>query len=346
MPPELALAIGLSDRSVSVYKRPSSRCTNIPVPFVVTTREANHKQVHSFFIIQYIQSYYYTTQSAAMSHVSVNSIFPADEYNRLIIDHDATERAELLDLKRNQLPGLFRILEAHGVSDLVEPHLLHRHFILQQGEAVVHQTLEIPATKDTASLRVDIAKAIKCPPSINASLVPLLWMVSANGGLTAYEYGLDGSRTSPKRSMAAISPETWDSFGREFSAYVHSAGIADLVSLKDRSCINGGEYVVPSMRVLFRVPARAVSLQPGSGMLESGWAPQGQNSPSPECTDGHVTRTRQTTAGTVAHYHAVEESGPDAFDPDEVPLVYTDAMWAAAKSENFWTSDQAVGVVC
>ena len=68
-----------------------------------------------------------------------------------------------------------------------------------------------------------------------------------------------------------ILSETWNSFSQEFSAYVHLAGIADIVSLKDKSCINGGEYVVPSMQVLFRVPMEAIDRKPGSEMRESGW---------------------------------------------------------------------------
>jgi hypothetical protein len=128
---------------------------------------------------------------------------------------------------------------------------------------------------------------------------------------------------------AYLRRETWDSLLHEFSAYVNSAGIADIVSLKDKSCINGGEYVVPSMRVLFRVPMEALNLQPGSGMLESGWkfdTAMEPNANLPECTDRHVTKTRQTSGGTVAHYHATTEDGIDAFNPKEVPHLYTDAM--------------------
>lgn len=206
-----------------------------------------------------------------MSHVGINSILPANVYNGLIIDHEATERAELLELKRKHLPALFKILAAHGVDDFVELHLLHRHFTLQNGEALVHKTPEIPGSEDDASICVDIAKAVTCPESVKDSLVPLLWMATSNGSLIAYEYGLRGCAKSPQRTVANISPETWDILAQDFSAYVHSAGIADIVSLKDKSCINGGEYVVPGMRVLFRVPTEAVNIQPGSGVLESGW---------------------------------------------------------------------------
>ncbi|KAI0426628.1 hypothetical protein F5Y09DRAFT_318445 [Xylaria sp. FL1042] len=154
-------------------------------------------------------------------------------------------------------------------------------------------------------------------------------MVSSTGSLVAYKYGLRGLANSLEQTMADISSKTWDTFAQDFSAYVHSEGIADIVSLKDKSCINGGEYVVPGTRVLFRVPMEAINLQPGSEMLESGWkfddaVESAANHPAP--TDGHVTKTRQTSGGTVAHYHATTEDGIDAFNPKEVPLPYTNAM--------------------
>ncbi|KAL7620889.1 hypothetical protein AAE478_008199 [Parahypoxylon ruwenzoriense] len=280
-----------------------------------------------------------------MSHIAIDSILPASVYNRLVIDHEATERAEFLELRRKHLPALFKILASHGVADFVELHLLHRHFLLQEGEAVVHRTLEVPGSEEGASICVDIAKAVSCLESIKSSLVPLLWMASSNGSLIAYEYGLQRWAKSPERTMVNISSQTWDSFAQEFSTYVHSAGVADIVSLKDKSCISGGEYVVPSMRVLFRVPTEAVNLQLGSGMLESGWKLDAALEPDaslPECTDGHVTKTRQTSGGTVAHYHVTTEDGIDAFNPNEVPLLCTNAMWAAAKSENFWAVGRMV----
>jgi hypothetical protein len=40
--------------------------------------------------------------------------------------------------------------------------------------------------------------------------------------------------------------------------------------------------------------------------------------PLPECADGHVTKTRQTTAGMVAQCQAVEKEVPGAFDAKEV----------------------------
>lgn len=119
---------------------------------------------------------------------------------------------------------------------------------------------------------------------------------------------------------------------------MQSEEIADLVSLKDKSCVTGGEYVVPDMRVLFRVPNESINLQPGSDMLQSGWHFGAvETDPGlPECTDGHVTKTRQTSGGTFAHYHVTTEDGIDAFNGKEVASLYTDAMWSAAKSGGFW----------
>ncbi|KAI4136670.1 MAG: hypothetical protein L6R39_007673 [Caloplaca ligustica] len=282
-----------------------------------------------------------------MSHLSVDSIISAGAYNRLLVDHEASERAVLLDLKRKLLPALSTILNTHGVADSVELHLLHRHFMLQEGEAVVHKTLEIPSCPDLPGTSVDLAKAISCPESVKTALVPLLWMASPNGNLVAYEYGLRGSLGSHEPADASIPLEVWSSFAAAFAAHVHSAGIADIVSLKNKQCINGGEYVAPDMRVLFRLPMVAIDLQPGSGLLESGWefdAATGPGGGVATDQDQHVTQTRQTTGGTVATYHKVTQRGKHAFNPEEVPLLYTDAMWATAQSKGFWAVNEEVGV--
>ncbi|KAL1845309.1 hypothetical protein VTK73DRAFT_700 [Phialemonium thermophilum] len=86
-----------------------------------------------------------------MSCWSSHFVLPAQEYNRLIIDHDATEKAKAVLLKQDYLPGLFKILENHGVADLVEPHLLHRHFLLREGETLVHKQLNI-----TRGIRISV----------------------------------------------------------------------------------------------------------------------------------------------------------------------------------------------
>ncbi|KAL6816184.1 hypothetical protein V8C40DRAFT_282131 [Trichoderma camerunense] len=280
-----------------------------------------------------------------MSNVDIDAILPAHVYNSLIIDHEATERAEFIGLKAKHLPHLFKILSDNGVSEFLEIHLLHRHFQLEEGEALIHKTLAIPGSENAPSICVDIAKPVSSAESMKSSLVPLLWMVS-DSGLIAYEYGVEEGQES--RSLGAKIPaKTWKAFSQEFSDYVCSSGIADLVSLKDKSCIKGGEYVSPNMRALFRIPEQGVNLQPGSHMLESGWQPiadGGADAIFPECTDGHVTKTRQTSGGTVAHYHTTDELGINAFNPQEVPLTYTNAMWTAVKSVNFWSLGGMVGV--
>ncbi|KAF2415890.1 hypothetical protein EJ08DRAFT_739687 [Tothia fuscella] len=270
-----------------------------------------------------------------MSHIAVSSILPTKAYNNLMIDHKANERAELLDLKYKHLPALSKILAAHEVADFVELHLLHRHFSLREGEVVVHKTLRIPSQYDRDIVTsVDIAKVISCSETIKASLAPILWMSSSNSSLVAYEYGLLESANPPKQSVASISLKTWDLFSHDFSAYVHSENIADIVSLKDKSYMQGGEYVVPDMRVVFRVPIGPITLQPGSGMHDSGWKLNAAMQLEP--TDRHVTQTRKTAGGTVATYHKITEAGIDTFDPKEISPWFTNPMWAAAKSDDFW----------
>jgi hypothetical protein len=120
-----------------------------------------------------------------MSHISVNSVLPAETYNRLIIDHDATEKAEAVHMKQKYLPPLLKLLATHGIADLVEPHLLHRHFSLREGEALVHKQLDIAGSGTLPDIRVDVTQAMACPQPIKPSLVPLLWMASPNGSLIA-----------------------------------------------------------------------------------------------------------------------------------------------------------------
>ena len=89
------------------------------------------------------------------------------------------------------------------------------------------------------------------------------------------------------------------------------------------------------MRVRFKVPTGSFDLQPGGEVIGFGWrsdATTGPDAGFPECTDGHVTKTRQTPGGTIAVCHSTATSSIDA-DPNEVPLLYTKAMWAAAESE-------------
>src|SRR5438874_1471451 len=66
--------------------------------------------------------------------------------------------------------ALAKILDIHGVSNYVELHLLHRHFILREGEAMLHKPLVIPSSDGDTSITVDIAKAVPCPSSAKSSL--------------------------------------------------------------------------------------------------------------------------------------------------------------------------------
>jgi hypothetical protein len=274
-----------------------------------------------------------------MAHITVDTVLPADVYNRLLIDHDATEQAARFQLKSCHVPALAKILATHGVSDYVELHLLHRHFILQEGEAMLHKPCVISGSDENTSITVDIAKAVPCLNLAKPSLFPLMRMVSSTGGLVAYEYGALEVGSSQHRKIKDISQETWKAFDQDFSAHVQAIGLQDIVSLKDKSCATGGEYVAPSMRALFRIPYSIINLQASSGLIETGWTVQHSTAlavDGPECTDGHVTKTRHTTAGTVAHYHVVEKEGPDAFDAKEVDPVYTGEMWRAVESPQFF----------
>ncbi|KAL8847311.1 MAG: hypothetical protein Q9221_007656 [Calogaya cf. arnoldii] len=289
-----------------------------------------------------------------MSHLSVDSIISADAYNGILLDHEASERAALLDLKRKFLPSLSKVLDVYGVADSVELHLIHRHFVLQKGEALVHEVVAISGSPQFPDINVDIAKAITCPESLQSALAPILWMASPKGDLVAYEYSVGRSGRSQEQADTRIPLEVWDSFARAFAAHVYSVGIADIVGLKSKACMNGGEYVAPDLRVLFRVPMSAVDLQPGSGLVESGWTfdeaateSDGGSAPgpAPHVLDTHVTQTRQTTGGTVAQYHKVTQKGATAFNPNEIPLIYTDAIWAAADSKDFGAVGTEVDVL-
>ncbi|KID93246.1 hypothetical protein MAJ_10788, partial [Metarhizium majus ARSEF 297] len=265
----------------------------------------------------------------------INTVVPAELYNSFLIDHDATERAAAVGLRDNHIPRLYAILEKHKLSDLLEPHLLHRHFELHEGEILVHRDLHVAGDSSYAPTKIGIAKMMEVDESVKKNLVPLLWMVSTEGNLVAYEFGIKETPNAVDCKIKTIPAAMWASFIEEFASYVQSNDLADIVSLKNRGCLNGGEYVSPSQRALFRIPNANINLQAGSHNLESGWvAPKGDLQP----TDGHVTKTRKTAGGTVAHKHITEEIGPDAIDPAEVAQCYIDAMWAAQKSEAFWKS--------
>jgi len=203
-----------------------------------------------------------------MTHFTVDSVLPANVYNRLLIDNDAVEQATLRELKSLYVPALAKILAAHEVSDYVELHLLHRHFILKDGEAMVHKPF-VTSDSGDKSITVDIAKAVPCPSFAKPSLFPLMWMASSTGRLVAYEYGTLGNGSPQPRKIKNISQETWDAFAQDFCGYINVVGIEDIISLKDKSCVTGGEYVVPHLRVIFRIPYSIINLQAPSGLIET-----------------------------------------------------------------------------
>ena len=94
-----------------------------------------------------------------MAHITVDTVLSAEVYISLLIDHYATEQAARLQLMSDHVPDLANILAIHGVSDCVELHLLHRHFILQE-EAMLHKPCVIPGFDGNTSITVDIAKAV------------------------------------------------------------------------------------------------------------------------------------------------------------------------------------------
>lgn len=274
-----------------------------------------------------------------MSTHGHSTLLSAHRYNQLLVDHEATSRVGQL---KDHVPRLMEIIRAHGLEAYVEPHLLHRHFLLEDGEAIVHHTLqfEMPddvSTRGEAKVTIDVAKAtLATDPRIARNLSPIMWMTSGPG-LLAFEYLLQvkpGADPCPERMVhGAISPVTWREFGKQFADYVAAAGLGQLAALKDRSCVAGPEYTLARRhRALVRVPKSIVRLQADGGLIETGWAPPipapGSSAPPPEPTDGHVTRTRQTKGGTVAHYHEeVDEVGPHTFDPEEIDPAYTAKVW-------------------
>lgn len=120
-------------------------------------------------------------------------------------------------------------------------------------------------------------------------------------------------------------------FAQELRAYLKSEGIADVVSLKDKSCLNGREYISTASRILFRIPRSVVTPEPGSGAIESEWA-QSPDDKLPVCVDTHEIVTKKISGGTVAVVHLPEPK------PKEFPAEYTAAMMEAGESDSFWVA--------
>jgi len=275
-----------------------------------------------------------------MSHIAFDTIIPNTTYNKFLLDHHATEQAKFRKLKEEYVVSLANVLEKHNVSHYVELHVLHKHFDLEDGEVIMHRELHIPAVDGQQGLVVDIAKAVPYhTTSGKRALVPVLWMASSAGSLVPYEFA---AQEGASRKIAQLSTQVWNDFSRDFCNQLKAYGLEDLVSLKDKSCINGAEYVVPGTRALFRVPIHAVTLQSSEPYIETGWTvdvanvPRADPNPMPECTDGHKTKTRQTSGGTVAQYHSTTRWGEDAIGPDEMNPVYTTQIWDAVESAKFF----------
>ena len=130
-----------------------------------------------------------------MSHISVDNVVSSKAYSNPIIDHEATERAESLDQKCKLHSSLQQLLHSHGAADFVELHLLHKHFEIWDGEAIVQKPLSAPESDDVAAVNIDIAKVRICKEPASSALTLLLWMTSLTGdGLVADEYGLSVSQ--------------------------------------------------------------------------------------------------------------------------------------------------------
>ncbi|TQV95456.1 hypothetical protein IF1G_06443 [Cordyceps javanica] len=172
----------------------------------------------------------------------INTLIQAKLYNSFLIDHDATHRSEVVGLKKNHVPRLIEILEKHKLCELLEPHLLHRHFDLQEGEILVHRDLHVVGDSSHATVDIGIAKMIEVYDPIKHGLVPLLWMISTEGNLVAYEFGIKETLNTVDTKIKAVPADKWSSFIEEFTNYVQSNGLSDIVSLKNRGCLNGGEY--------------------------------------------------------------------------------------------------------
>jgi hypothetical protein len=155
--------------------------------------------------------------------------------------------------------------------------------------------------------------------------------------------------TTTTRVAATQCTDKLDSFAKEFSRELFKRGLNSLISLKDKSCLSGHEYVAPDIRVLFRMPTSIVNPDAADNthLIESGWTfsksdrssePESQklgNAPMPVTVDTHVTKTRPGYDGTLVHFHVIQKTGKNAIDELEVSSVYTYKMWEVAEDENF-----------
>jgi hypothetical protein len=74
-----------------------------------------------------------------------------------------------------------------------------------------------------------------------------------SGRLVAYEYAISG-QSDPRRITNGITSNEWTAFAKDFTEYVWGAGLQNLISLKDESCIAGPEYIALTSELFSECP--------------------------------------------------------------------------------------------
>ncbi|TDL13186.1 hypothetical protein BD410DRAFT_847229 [Rickenella mellea] len=199
-----------------------------------------------------------------MPFISVPVILDATVYNGFLVDHDATAQSQIQGIKENHVFALARVLVAHHLENDLEIHLLHRHFILGDGEAMVHWEISCPNPDITngnpPSVSIDVAKVMRCPEVAGEEFHPVMWFSADKDTLIPYEYAFTAKSSCQRRVVNRASTEKLSAFAKDFSAIVWQAGLENLISLKDKSCLAGAEYVAPDIRALFRVPFSIITI--------------------------------------------------------------------------------------
>jgi len=246
-------------------------------------------------------------------------ILPTSQYNKFMLDHDANCHAEWIGLKAAHVPNLIKILCAHGLKDVLEVHVLHRHFELQEGEVMIHKEISF---NTEPGIKIDIAKAASVPDNHATAIVPVMWYFPQFGFMRPYEYAVGSDE------KIAVPVDNFAAFIEEFSTYLWNNNLPQIVSLKDKSCVTGIEYVAYESRALFKIPPSIVNL-PATGtlLIETGW--DNSSSTPLTMTDTHKTITKKTTGGRVAVKHVtVTSDGMHAIKPEEISPRYAERMWA------------------
>jgi hypothetical protein len=102
---------------------------------------------------------------------SIQSL-PTKSYNKLLIDRDAsTLKSHTSDLKSKHVATLATILPNRELHDDLEIHLLHRHFLLADGEAIVDKDIIIESRRVPRRLRTPLSESISWKTS-NSPRIP------------------------------------------------------------------------------------------------------------------------------------------------------------------------------